>query len=364
MFQFDRAVLQRKFTFLFWVTIVAIACSCSNQNAAIEDSEENKDKENVIGTNNRLELIKKRGKLICGINNKIPGFSYLEKDGSYTGISIDLCKAIAVALFDNPNKVEFRHLNSEERFQAVETGKVDILSRNTTWTFSRDSSGGLDFPPTTFYDGQSFLVKTNSEITNLEDLKSKTICVPVNTTSEDNLALQMRKRDIPYSPQTFENTEELYSSYESGTCDAATSDRSQLVARRSAFSNPKAHRVLDEVISKEPLGPVIANGEPEWFDVVEWVSYATIKAEELGINSQNINSFARTKNPEVKRFLGMEEDLGKSIGLSKDFAKKIVAEVGNYEEIYERNIGKPYKLERGVNNLIQNGGLIGSPPFR
>ena len=364
MFQFCKAVISRKFTFLSWALIIFITCGCNNQIAEVKNNEQNGGKEDVIGTNNRLKLIKKRGKLICGINNKLPGFSYKEKDGSYSGISVDLCKAIAVALFNNSTKVEFRHLNSEERFLAVETGKVDILSRNTTWTFSRDNSGKLDFPPTTFYDGQGFLVKTNSEIVNLEDLKSKKICVPVNTTSEENLGLQMRKRDIPYSPQTFEDTEELYSSYESEACDAATSDRSQLVARRSDFSNPDEHRVLDEVISKEPLGSVIANGEPEWFDVVEWVSYATIKAEELGINSQNINGFARTKNPEIKRFLGMEEDLGKSIGLSKDFAKRIIAEVGNYGEIYERNIGKPYKLERGINNLIKNGGLIGSPPFR
>lgn len=312
----------------------------------------------------RLELIKNRGSLICGINDQLPGFSFKESDGSYTGISVDLCRAIAVALFDDPTKVEFRHLDPESRFTAVASGEVDILSRNTTWTLSRDTSLGLDFPPTNFYDGQGLLVAQDSEITTLEDLSGKSICVPSKTTSEANLAEQMRKYSIGYTPVVFENADELYRSYEQGGCEAATSDRSELVARRSRLTNPDAHQVLDLVFSKEPLGPVIANGEPAWFDVVTWVTYAMIKAEELKINSQNIDSFAQTKNPEIKRFLGIEADLGANLELSPDFAKRTVKKIGNYREIYERNIGQPFGLERGTNALRKDGGLMYAPPFR
>ena len=255
-------------------------------------------------------------------------------------------------------------MNPKERFGAVTLGKVDLLSRNTTWTFSQDAVEGLDFPPTNFYDGQGLLVGKNSEIDKLEDLNGKSICLPLNTISEDNLAIQMRKRNIAYSPMAFENAEQMYDSYESGNCDAATSDRSELVARGSKLGNPGLHKVLDEVISQEPLGPVIANGEPEWFDVVEWVSYAMIKAEEMGLNSQNVDSFDQTKNPAIRRFLGMEGDLGENMGLPNDFAKKVIKQVGNYGEVYDRNIGKPFNLERGVNNLVKEGGLIHSPPFR
>lgn len=312
----------------------------------------------------RLDLIKTRGKLICGINDQLPGFSLKQSDGSYSGISVDLCRAIAVALFNDPSKVEFRHLDSESRFTAVASGEVDILSRNTTWTLSRDTSLKLDFPPTNFYDGQGLLVGKDSGIEQLEDLNGKSICVSRGTTSEANLAEQMRKYNLSYSPVPFEDADVLYRTYEAKGCDAATNDRSELVARRTQLTNPEAHQVLDLVISKEPLGPVIANGEPAWYDVVTWVSYAVIKAEELGISSQNINNLANSNDPQIKRFLGIEGDLGTSLELPPDFAQKIIQQVGNYGEIYERNIGKPFGLERGANALWIDGGLLYAPPFR
>jgi len=314
--------------------------------------------------NTRLRTIKSRGKLICGINDNLIGFSYKETDGSYSGISVDLCKAIAAAMFDDATKVEFRHLEAEERFKAVVLGQVDILSRNTTWNLSRDTSGGLDFPPTNFYDGQGLLVRKDSGIEGLDDFNGKSICFPVKTTTEDNLVEQMRKYNIGYLPMPFDDNGELYRAYDENKCSAATSDRSALVARISSLSDPDAHKVLDIVISKEPLGPVIANDEPAWFDVVKWVSYAAIKAEELGINSANIDSFSNSKNPEIRRFLGVEGDIGTQLGLSNSFAQRVIKQVGNYDEIYQRNIGEPFGLERGTNALWKDGGLMYSPPFR
>ncbi|MEL6580061.1 MAG: amino acid ABC transporter substrate-binding protein [Cyanobacteria bacterium J06621_12] len=318
----------------------------------------------IANPGNRLEIIKQRGKIICGINDQLLGFSYKEADGSYSGISVDLCKAIAAALFDDPTQVEFRHLQQEERFSAVVSGEVDILSRNTTWNLSRDTSGGLDFPPTNFYDGQGLLVRQASGIKNLLDLRGKSICVPAKTTTEVNLAEQMRKYNVAYKPLAFENPDEVYSSYESQRCDAVTSDRSELVARRSQLTEPDVHQVLDLVISKEPLGPVIANGEPAWFDVVTWVSYAMVKAEELDISSNNVDTLNNSQNPEIKRFLGLEGEMGNNLELPNDFARRTIKHVGNYSEVYERNVGRPFGLERGANALWKDGGLMHSPPFR
>jgi general L-amino acid transport system substrate-binding protein len=312
----------------------------------------------------RLEIIKKRGKIICGIDERLLGFSYKESDGSYSGISVDLCKAIAAALFDDPNQVEFRHLQSKGRFRAVVSGEVDLLSRNTTWTMSRDASGGLDFPPTNFYDGQGFLVSKESGITTIEDLSGRSICVPLGTTSQTNLGETMRKYRLSYSPMPFENANQLYAAYEARKCDVATADRSELVARRSQLVEPNAHQILDILISKEPIGPAIADGEPAWYDVVEWVTYAMFKAEELKINSQNVDNFQDSKNPEIRRFLGLEGDMGAKLGLSNDFPRRVLKHVGNYSEVYERNIGEPFHLARGRNALWQDGGLMYSPPFR
>lgn len=347
---------QKIVTLLSIVSIVITGCIKNNgESAAVNET---------YKRGQRLETIIKRGKLICGINEQLLGFSYKEPDGSYSGISVDLCRAIAAALFNDPTKVEFRHLKQEERFEAVTAGKVDILSRNTTWNLSRDTSGDMDFPPTNFYDGQGILVRQNSNITKLENLEGASICVPAQTTSEENLAEQMRKYRIGYLPMPLENIEQLYGAYDAQKCDAVTSDISELVARRSQLDNPNDHQLLDAVISKEPLGPVIANDEPAWLDVVTWVSYATIKAEELNVSSQNIDRLNNSKNAEIRRLIGIEGNIGNNLGLSNDFAKRVIKHVGNYDEIYERNIGEPFNLARGANALWKNGGLMHSPPFR
>jgi general L-amino acid transport system substrate-binding protein len=358
-----RKIIKQKSTWLFLglISLSLINLSgCDSANSISSASEH----QVIESQGKRLEIIKQRGKIICGIDERLLGFSYKEPDGSYSGISVDLCKAIAAALFDDPNQVEFRHLQSKGRFRAVVSGKVDLLSRNTTWTLSRDTSGGLDFPPTNFYDGQGLLVSKASGITTIEDLSGKSICVPQGTTSQTNLVKTMRTYRLGYLPLPFENANQLYAAYEAGKCDVATSDRSELVARRSQLREPNAHQVLDVLISKEPLGPAIANGEPAWYDVVKWVTYAMIKAEELKINSQNVDSFQDPKNPEIRRFLGIEGDMGAKLGLSNDFARRVVKHVGNYSEVYERNIGEPFHLARGTNALWQDGGLMYSPPFR
>ena len=246
---------------LLLALILITACSCTDENRQqLGGGYQTGQRENGTDSDNRLDTIKKRGKLICGINDRLPGFSYKEADGSYSGISVDLCRAIAVVLFDDANKIEFRHLNFQKRFTAVESGEVDILSHNTTWTLSRDTSRGLDFPPTNFYDGQGLLVAEDSDINDLDNLNGRSICVLANTTSENNLGIQMRKKNLAYTPVIFEDVATMYRSYESRDCEVVTSDRSDLIARRTGLTNPGAHKVLDLVFSKEPLGPVIANG--------------------------------------------------------------------------------------------------------
>jgi general L-amino acid transport system substrate-binding protein len=312
----------------------------------------------------RLDKVKSRGKLICGVNGRLPGFSLVDEAGNYSGMDVDICRAVAAALFDDPRKVEFRDLDTQNRFLAVQSGEVDLLSRNTTWTLSRDTSVGMEFAPTTFYDGQGLLVTNKSKIEGLEDLENKSVCVLSGTTNEQNLAERMRKLGLSYAPIVFEDTDLLYDAYEQGDCEAATSDRSQLAARRALLDQPDNHQVLELILSKEPLGPVTINDDSQWFDMVKWVIYTMIEAEELGINSQNIASFAQTKDPEIRCFLGLEGNLGEDLGLSNDFAQRIIKHVGNYGEIYEHNLGKSFGLERGLNALWTDGGLMYAPPFR
>jgi general L-amino acid transport system substrate-binding protein len=338
----------------------------SNNNKKNKNTLENTEKieEQAIANQNRLGIVMSRGRLICGVNGQLPGFSFVNEQGEYSGMDVDFCRAVAAALFDNPSKVEYRDLSTQERFTAVQSGEVDLLSRNTTWTISRDTSVGMEFAPTTFYDGQGIMATQASNIETLEDLDGKSVCVLSGTTNEQNLADRMRSLELNYAPVVFEDVDLLYGAYEQGRCEAVTSDRSQLIARRSILAKPDAHEVLDEVLSKEPLAPAVANGDSQWFDMVKWITYTMIEAEELGINSQNIGKFAQSKDPEVKRFLGVEGNLGDDMGVPNDFAKKVIRHVGNYEEIYDRNIGKPFELERGQNALWSDGGLLYSPPFR
>lgn len=311
-----------------------------------------------------LDAILQRGKIVCGVNGGLPGFSYLDKaSGQFTGFDADYCRVLAAALFNDPNAVEFRPLSAAERSVALQTGEIDVLIRNTTWTLSRDATWG-EFAPTTFYDGQGIMVRKASGVTDLEGLKGASICVQAGTTTELNLADQMRARNISFTPVVFEQIDATYTAYEEGRCDAVTSDRSQLAARRSVFARPEDHVILDVVLSKEPLGPVVPHGNPRWFDVVKWSVYATIQAEEFGITSKNIDQFLSSDNPEIRRFLGLEGDLGQQLGLSNDFVVRIIRHVGNYGEIYDRSLTPLGLTPRGVNDLWTRGGLLYSPPFR
>jgi len=314
----------------------------------------------------RLATVLSRGKLLCGVSGELPGFSFVGQDGKYSGLDVEVCRAIAAALFDNPDAVEFRNLNAKERFTAVQTGEVDILSRNTTWTTSRDTSVGLEFAPVVFYDGQGILVKQASGIKTLADLKGKSICLQTGTTTEQNLTDQMRKRNIPYTPVVFEDVNTTFATYAEGRCDGITADRSQLISRRTTLPKPGDHTILPELLSKEPLAPAIAGGDPAWADAVRWMVYGLMEAEELGITSQNITQQISSTDPTVKRFLGTEGDLGQGMGLPKDFAVRMIKHVGNYGEIYDRNLGASttLNLPRGQNHLWTKGGLLFSPPFR
>jgi general L-amino acid transport system substrate-binding protein len=315
---------------------------------------------------NTLNTIKNRGKLICGVSGELPGFSFLNPDGKYNGIDVDICRAIAVALFDDPEAIEFRNLNAKERFTALQTGEIDLLSRNTTWILSRDTTMGLNFAPVIFYDGQGIMVRKNSGIKTLKDLKDKGICLQTGTTTEQNLADQMRKNNVTYKPIVFEDINITFATYSEGRCDAITADRSALVSRRTTLANSDDHIILDELLSSEPLAPAVARGDAQWNDLVKWVIYTLIKAEELGINSQNLAEFTNSTDPNIKRFLGTEGNLGEGLGLSNDFAARIIKNVGNYGEIYDRNLGKnsPLNLPRNENELWTNGGLLFAPPFR
>jgi general L-amino acid transport system substrate-binding protein len=317
-------------------------------------------------TKSRLDTVISRGKLMCGVSGDLPGFSFVDQTGKYSGLDVDFCKALAVALFDDPEKIEYRNLTAKERFEVLKAGDVDILSRNSTWTASRDTSLGLEFVATIFYDGQGMMVRKDANITKLEDLAGKSICVETGTTTELNLADQMRKLNVEYKPLVFENGDANYAAYAQGRCEGVTSDRSQLAGRRSTLPKPDEHQVLDVVMSKEPLAPVVVSNDSRWADVVKWTVFTLINADELGITSKNIDEKLKSTDPNVKRFLGLEGTLGAGMGLPKDFAVKVIKKVGSYGEIYDRNVGTGSKLNlpRGINKLWNDGGLMYSPPFR
>jgi general L-amino acid transport system substrate-binding protein len=321
----------------------------------------------------KIAAINGRGKLICGVEGTLPGFSFVEPDGSYSGLDVDVCKAVAAAVLGDPTKVEYRNLNSSERFAALASGEVDLLSRNTTKTLSRDAPGGngLSFAPTTFYDGQGVMVPVASGIKTLKDLAGKPICVESGTTTELNLADRMREQQIPYTPLKFQTSDQTYAAYLGGRCVAVTSDRSQLAGKRTSFPKPDQHALLPDVLSKEPLTPATVNADPVWADAVRWTIYALMQAEEWGLTKATIDArVAEAKaNPnqaDLRRFLGIDGDFGKQLGLPADFTVQAIKAAGNYGEVFDRNVGPNSKLglERGLNKQWKDGGLIYAPPFR
>ena len=316
----------------------------------------------AMGETSNLDKVKTRGRLVCGVNGGLPGFSFLKPDGTWNGFDVDYCRAIAAAVLGSPDKVEFVPLTAAERFTALQTGEIDVLIRNTTWTLTRDTKVGVDFAPTTFYDGQGFMVRKSLGIKSLKDLSGASICVTSGTTTELNLADTMRSMGISFKPVVFDEIATVYNSYEKGRCDAVTSDKSQLASRLTVFKKPADHVILDATISKEPLGPLTIHGDNKWNDVVSWVVYATFFAEEHGITKANVNTF-KTENPEIQRFLGTTGDMGEKLGLSKDWARQVISAVGNYSESFKRNL-VPIGLPRGVNKLWTDEGLLYPIPFR
>lgn len=317
-------------------------------------------------TGSRLDTVKERGTLVCGVDGGIPGFSFVDESGNYSGLDVDICKAVAAAVLGDPDAVEYRRLDSTERFTALAGGEVDMLSRNTTWTLSRDTSVGLEFAPTTFYDGQGVMVRADSGIATLEDFEGKSICVESGTTTELNITDGMRKAGVDPEVKTFQQADPAYAAYDDELCDGFTSDKSQLLARRTTLSTPEDHIILDITLSKEPLGPATINNDSTWFDAVKWVTFGLIEAEELGITSENVSEMLESEDPTIRRFLGVEGELGSGAGLEDDFMVNVIEAVGNYSEVYDRNLGadSEFNLDRGLNALWTNGGLLYAPPFR
>ncbi len=314
-----------------------------------------------------LDAVKKKGFVQCGISDGLPGFSYADAKGQYQGIDVDVCKAVAAAVFGDAGKVKFSPLTAKERFTALQSGEVDVLSRNTTWTSSRDAAMGLNFTGVTYYDGQGFLVNKGIGVKSAKELDGATVCIQAGTTTELNLSDYFRANNLKYTPITYDTSDESAKSLESGRCDVLTSDQSQLYAQRIKLAKPDDYVVLPEVISKEPLGPAVRQGDEEWFDIVRWTLFAMLNAEELGVTSTNVEQMAKTtKNPDVARLLGVEGEYGKDLKLANDWAVQIVKQVGNYGEVFERNVGKgsELKIERGLNALWNKGGLQYAPPVR
>ena len=311
--------------------------------------------------------VKQKGFVQCGVNVGLAGFSNPDDAGDWSGIDVDICRALAVAIFGDPKAVKFTPLTSKERFTALQSGEIDVLSRNTTWTLNRDSAQGLDFTGVTYYDGQGFMVPKSLGVKSALELDGASVCVQTGTTTELNLADYFRANNMSYTPVVFERGDEARTAYDQGRCDTLTTDQSGLYAERIGLAKPDDHIVLPEVISKEPLGPAVRHGDNQWGDAVRWTLYALLEAEELGINSQNVDDEkASSTNPNVRRLLGVEGDMGQGLGLPADFGYQVVKQMGNYGEIFERNIGmgSPLKIERGLNALWTDGGLQYAMPVR
>lgn len=312
-----------------------------------------------------LATVKERGKLVCGVNQAVPGFGYLTPEGNFEGFDVDACRAVAAAVLGDANAVEYRALTAQDRFPALANGEIDLLSRNTTWTISRDTSLGFDFTVITFYDGQGIMVRKADGIKTLEDLEGASICVQTGTTTELNLADQMAAAGVSYTPVVFQDAPSTVKAYEEGQCDAFTTDKSGLVSQFAVLANAADHEIMDVTLSKEPLGPLVRHGDNQWKDIVTWTLFGLIAAEEFGITSQNVDEFLTSEEPEIKRLLGVEGDLGVGAGVSNDFAYQAIKQVGNYGEIYDRHLAvEPFNLARAQNALYTDGGLMYSPPFR
>ena len=313
-----------------------------------------------------LQDVKARGHIVCGVSQGLPGFSEKDAKGQWAGLDVDVCRALAAAIFNDTTKVAFVPLSAEERFDALKAKKVDVLSRNSTWTMGREVDLGLIFAAVDYYDGQGFMVHKALNMDSALALGGKSICVKSGTTTELNLADYFRNNLMTYKAVTFPTADEALKAYTSGHCEALTSDVSQLYALRSELKEPREHIILPEVISKEPLGPVVRQDDVQWLNIVKWTQFAMLDAEELGVGRANIDEALKSKKPSVRRLLGLEGDFGEKAGLTKDWAARIVRLVGNYADVYDRNVGTGSKLgiPRGLNNLWDRGGIQYAPPIR
>jgi len=313
-----------------------------------------------------LDAVKKRGDLRCGVNIGLAGFSAPDDKGEWTGLDVDFCRAVASAIFKDPTKVKFVPLSAKERFTALQSGEIDLLSRNTTWTMSRGTQQGLAFVGVTYYDGQGFLVKKSLDLKSVAQLAGASICMQTGTTNELNVADYFRTRSLTYNPVVFEKNEEAVSAFNLGRCDAYTTDASGLYAQRIKLADPSAYVVLSEIISKEPLGPAVRQGDDQWANLVQWTLFAWLNAEGLGVTQENVDEKINSGNPEIRRLLGTEGEYGLGIGLDNDWAYQIVKNVGNYGQSFERNVGKGSRLNiaRDQNKLWKDGGLHYAPPIR
>jgi general L-amino acid transport system substrate-binding protein len=317
-----------------------------------------------------LDDVKAKGFVQCGVNVGLAGFSAPDDKGEWTGLDVDFCRAVAAAVFGDGTKVKFTPLSAKERFTALQSGEVDLLARNTTWTINRDTALGLNFAGVNYYDGQGFMINSKkiSGVNSALQLSGASICVQSGTTTELNLADYFKANKMEYSPVVFEKNEEVNAAYDSGRCDVLTTDQSGLYATRLSLAAPDDHVVLPEIISKEPLGPAVRQGDDQWFDIVKWTFNATLNAEELGITQANVDEMTASTNPDILRFLGKEADtkIGTDLGLTNEWAYNIVKTVGNYGESFERNVGagSPLKIARGINALWSKGGLQYAPPVR
>ena len=313
-----------------------------------------------------LKAVKDRGAVICGVSQGIPGFSNPDDKGNWTGLDVDFCRAIAAAVFNDPNKVRFSPLSAKDRFTALQSSEVDVLARNSTWTSSRDTSLGLNFAAVNYYDGQGFMVRKALKVNSALELNGASVCTQTGTTTELNLADYFRANNMKYEVIAFATADETVKAYESGRCDAFTTDVSQLYAEKLKLANANDHVILPEIVSKEPLAPVVRHGDDQWFDIVKWVHYAMINAEELGVSQKTIDDALKSPLPEIRRLVGTEGAYGEQLGLTKDWVVRIIKHVGNYGESFDRNMGPGSKLgiSRGINRLWTKGGIQYAPPIR
>ncbi len=312
-----------------------------------------------------LDAVMKKGSIQCGVSQGLPGFSNPDDQGNWTGLDVDFCRGMAAAVFGDDTKVKFTPLSAKVRFTALTSGEIDVLPRNTTWTMSRDTDHG-EFVGVNYYDGQGFMVRKELGVKNATELDGAAICTNTGTTTELNVADYFRANNMNYTVVAFEKADEVVTAYDAGRCDVYTTDRSGLAAQRTKMSKPDDHMVLPEIISKEPLGPLVRHGDHQWGDIARWTLNCMINAEEFGIDSGNVMDMAKGDDPNIKRMLGTDGDLGTKLGLPNDFCVSVVAKVGNYAEIYNRNVGPdtPLKLERGANALWSDGGILYAPPMR